>query len=127
MIENVRLTPAERQKLINIKKDTGISNWNVICRWALSMSLAQSDFPPAISNGNRGAIEMTWQTFGGEEAAIYEALIEFDHQDSGSTSTKAEWLYRHLNRGINLVASHLKDRKAPGGRTAIEDLVSLAS
>ena len=39
MIEQVRVSERARVQLINIKRRTGVQNWNIICRWALAISL----------------------------------------------------------------------------------------
>ena len=109
MIENVRLDAEDRQKLIGIKKATGIENWNTICRWAFCLSLSQDDPPPQITESKRDAIEMTWQTFGGSAHAIFFALVQVDHHKHGGKQELSDWFYRHLRRGILLLADVLKE------------------
>jgi DNA sulfur modification protein DndE len=34
-VETVRISKQGRDQLIKIRRQTGIENWNIICRWAL--------------------------------------------------------------------------------------------
>ncbi|WP_077953634.1 DndE family protein [Salmonella enterica] len=45
-IEHVRLSEKAKQQLITLKRRTGIDNWNVLCRWAFCLSLAEKAVPP---------------------------------------------------------------------------------
>lgn len=47
MIETVRVSEKAKVQLITLKRRTGIQNWNVLCRWALCSSLAESLNPQA--------------------------------------------------------------------------------
>ena len=39
-LETVRLSQRGKEQLIKLKRVTGIKQWNVLCRWALCVSLA---------------------------------------------------------------------------------------
>ena len=41
-VEHVRISQDARDKLIKLKRVTGIKNWNVLCRWGLCASLAET-------------------------------------------------------------------------------------
>lgn len=110
MIDNIRLTGEERQKLINVKRTSGVDNWNILCRWALCLSLAEESDPPRIATAKRGAVEMTWQTFGGDHADVYRALVEAHWTERQPDAEKTEWFYRHLRRGIFRLADLAKSR-----------------
>src|SRR5205809_5828830 len=75
MVETVRVSKAAREQLITLKRRTGIENWNVLCRWALCVSLAEPMCPRDTGAVTDGAIEMTWRTFAGENDLVYAALI----------------------------------------------------
>ena len=108
LIRQIRLSQAEKDKLIRLKAKTGISGWNVLCRWALCASLADptSPYGPEIpSNSN---VEMTWQTFGGDYQEIYEALIIQRCKDDVFDSSPVEMVKYFrllLNRGINQLSA----------------------
>ena len=122
-IETVRLNGRARNQLITIKRKTGIENWNILCRWALCLSLAEEHSPrEGTVNGVTG-IEMTWRIFGGEYADLYLGLLKQRCLDDGldvDDNTLNEQLKLHLHRGIGYIAGQ-KDLKA------IEDLAELAA
>ena len=92
MIETVRLSQDQRNKLLKIRKATSIRNWNVICRWALCCSLSSPDDPPPYVRGGKTGIEMDWTTFTGRELqVVYDAILG---------KTGVEGFYAHLHRGI---------------------------
>ena len=104
MIETVRLSDKARQQLINIKKRTGIPNWNVICRWAFTTSLAEDSKildENIIANSN---IEMPWRTFTGGNEKLYMALLltraKIDKWPTDKDSISA-YFKLHLHRGIS--------------------------
>ena len=70
-----RLSIPEKERLIRIKARTGISNWNVICRWALCWSLNEPSVPGGAMPLSDSNVEMSWLTFAGEYHEIYEELI----------------------------------------------------
>ena len=78
MIENIRVSEKGRQQLLQLKKRTGISNWNVLCRWAFCTSIAESSAPPYEDIPSDSSVEMTWKVFGGQYADVYEALISLN-------------------------------------------------
>ena len=71
MIEQVRVSERARVQLINIKRRTGVQNWNIICRWALAISLKDKNKPAVENIPADSSIEMTWRTFGGTYEKIY--------------------------------------------------------
>jgi DNA sulfur modification protein DndE len=95
MIETLRLSRDQRNKLMKIRKKTGIKNWNVLCRWALCMSLAESTPPPAYSSGGKAGIEIDWATFTGKELHFFfDAIVRKLGKDL---------FYNHIQRGIELL------------------------
>lgn len=101
--ETVRISQRGRDQLIKIKRMTGIENWNIICRWALCDSLSESTPPMSYESQEMSNIEMTWRTFGGMDADIYEALVKFRaEQDLNEPSKEelAKYFKNHLHRGI---------------------------
>ena len=120
-IETVRLNGRARNQLIAIKRKTGIEYWNILCRWALCLSLAEEHSPREGTVGGETGIEMTWRTFGGEFADLYLGLLKQRCLDEGlecDEETLTEQLKLHLHRGIGYLAGK-KDL------TEIEGLVVL--
>lgn len=121
-IETVRLNGRARNQLVTLKRKTGIENWNILCRWALCISLAEEHSPRSGTVKGESAIEMTWRTFGGEYADLYLGLLKQRCLVEGLESdeeTLTEQLKLHLHRGIGYLVS----KKNLG---AVEDLVGLA-
>lgn len=89
-VEYVKVSAKGREILIRIKRNTGLENWNEICRIALCRSLANPSPPPKFVKTGDSAIDMDWKTFAGlfqEELAahvIFRAIkdgIELSHKD----------------------------------------------
>jgi len=106
-IDSIRLNQRAKDQLITLKRRTGIRNWNVLCRWALCASLAESSVPPEIEPQGETAVEMTWRTFAGEQSALYEALLAQRCVAEGHELTDAiaqQQLHAHIYRGIGYLA-----------------------
>lgn len=111
-IETVRLSEKAKGQLITVKKNTKIDNWNVLCRWALMLSLKEESIPPheeIVTNSN---VEMTWKVFGGEFSDIYLAmLLQRIKKDFGEID-EDELNYHfklHLHRGISYLLGQTKN------------------
>ena len=104
MIETVKVSDKGRQQLINIKKRTGIQNWNVICRWAFATSLAEDSKVTDENIIANSSVEMTWKTFTGSHEKLYLALLLTKaRRDNWPTNQEAIQTYfkLHLHRGIS--------------------------
>lgn len=102
-IEHVRVSQAARDQLITLKRRTGVTQWNVLCRWALCRSLAEPSPPPAVKLTLDSNVEMSWRTFGGDLGDIYWGLLQMRcHQDGLplDEDTLAQQFRLHLHRGI---------------------------
>ena len=45
-VQNIRVSQRGKEALQRLKNRTGIENWNVLCRWAVSASLGMDTPPP---------------------------------------------------------------------------------
>ena len=121
-IEHIQLSQQAKEQLIRLKRTTGITTWNVLCRWGLCVSLAETSAPtpkkiPADSN-----VEMSWRVFAGADSDVYLALLRercVSDRLSTDSDTLAEQLRLHLHRGIAYLASNKQI-------TGIDRLVALA-
>lgn len=123
MIENVRVSEKAKIQLITLKRRTGIQNWNVMCRWALCVSLKEKSEPPKEDLGADSSIEMTWKTFSGGQDQVYLALIQQRATVAGIPLEKGplyQYFRLHLHRGISYLAGNPRLQ-------SIEDLVRLAA
>lgn len=108
MIDTIRLGKRARNQLIGLKRRTGIENWNILCRWAFTLSIAEKSRPRNSNQPLDGGIEMTWHTFAGEYNEIYEALLRQRCIDDGLATNLEELqktLRHHLHRGIGYLAA----------------------
>jgi DNA sulfur modification protein DndE len=106
--ETIRLGKQARDQLIKIKRNTGIENWNVICRWALCVSLREPTPPPVVKASSDDGVEMTWKVFGGENAQYYCALLANSrlHDSKGTAAMDdSALLHAHIRRGLGYLAS----------------------
>lgn len=121
-IEHIHLSQQAKEQLIRLKRVTGLTTWNVLCRWALCASLAEDSVPPRKKIPADSNIEMSWRVFAGTNGDLYLALLrERCIRDGLSTAsdTLIEQFRLHLHRGI----AHLAANKRIAG---IDGLVALA-
>lgn len=107
-LERVKLPKKDKDALIALKRRTGIGQWNVLCRWAFLLSLAEPKLPQDREVVTDSNVEMGWKTFGGEHDQLclhllVERCLADGLQTDGQTLTRQFKL--HLNRGIGYLAS----------------------
>ena len=122
-IEHVRLSQKAKDQLIKLKRVTGIKHWNILCRWALCMSLAEPSVPPQSRILTNSNVDMNWKVFGGRYADLYFVLVkERCIQDGLGTDpeTVAQQFRLHLHRGISYLAGNKEVRK-------IDNLIALVA
>ncbi len=104
-IEHVRLSEKAKQQLLTLKRRTGIDNWNVLCRWAFCLSLAEKAVPPHEDIITDSSIEMTWKTFSGDQSEIYLAILKqriHDDYNEHHENIDINYLFKiHLHRCIS--------------------------
>ena len=122
-IEHIRLSQQAREQLILLKRRTGIQNWNVLCRWAFCVSLADAEPPANARIPADSSVEMTWKVFAGPNHELYLALLRHRCLVDGTgvdEDVLAQQFRLHLHRGIGLLAGTPTIQR-------IGDLVRLAS
>lgn len=121
-IKQFRLSGQAREQLIRLKTRTGISQWNILCRWAFCVFLRQASSPTPVEIPADSNVEMTWQVFGGESQELYMALLK-ERCERDGLGTSDELLLRqfrlHLHRGISYLAT-------PQAIRSIVDLIRMA-
>jgi DNA sulfur modification protein DndE len=103
-IDTIRLSEKQKQQLTKLKSKTGIENWNVLCRWALCMSLAEETAPPVEDIPSDSNVEMTWKVFSGEYSEVYLAILRQTYKKQSAQLEDVhfgDFLKLHLNRGIS--------------------------
>lgn len=121
--DHIRLSQAARDQLITLKRRTGITQWNTLCRWAFCRSLAEPAAPPDAKHPTDSNVEMTWRTFAGTHGDLYWALLRQRCHHEGlllDEDTLNHQFRLHLHRGIGYLAGdrHLR---------TITDLIGLAT
>ena len=122
-IERVRISHTAEEQLIKLKRNTGIKQWNTLCRWAFCLSLAESSVPSPVSIKTDSNVEIAWNVFGGEIASIlFIVLKQRCHQDGLGTDPDIlkQQFTLHLHRGIGYLAGD-------GNIQDIEDLIDLSA
>jgi DNA sulfur modification protein DndE len=107
-IEYIHLSQQGKDQLVKLKRSTKIQNWNVLCRWAFCVSLAEPSVPPQAKIPSDSSVEITWKVFGGPYADIYLALLKQRCQRDGlgtSDEVLAMQFRLHLHRGIGYLAA----------------------
>lgn len=108
MIETVRVSDRGRIQLMTVRRRTGIENWNVICRWALVISLKEKSIPPQENIVTDSSVEMTWRTFGGSYEKVYLGLLIQRLIKDKIEITKENvnnYFKIHLHRGLSNLAT----------------------
>ena len=121
-LRNIRLSNVEKNRLSRLKRKTGLSQWNTLCRWAFCLSLAEKSIPSKVDIVADSNVEMSWRTFAGSgnEELLIAVLKARCLRDSLPTDdiTLTQQFKLHLHRGIGYLATSGKIGSLP-------DLLSL--
>lgn len=121
-IKQFRVSAQAKEQLIRLKTRTGITQWNILCRWAFCLSLRQPTPPTPVEIPNDSNVEMTWHVFGGDAHELYLAMLKERCQADGlgcADDVLMRQFRLHLHRGISYLAT-------PNAVKSIADLVKLA-
>jgi DNA sulfur modification protein DndE len=105
-VETIRLSAAARDRLIQMKRMTGIQHWNELCRWALCLSLGKEDDFPQDLHPDRNSVEMSWATFAGEYDWLITALVTFKWRQFSQNNPKSTiscYFHAALENGIAML------------------------
>ena len=122
-VDTIRIVESDRDVLLRLKRSTGIRNWNILCRWAFCMSLADQSQTSVDPRGQVSGVEMSWKVFGGVHADIYWALLAQRLKNDGiprDEETLERYFYRHLHRGIGLLVN-------VSSKTSLAQMLALTS
>lgn len=103
-MESVRISKKGKDQLTTLKRRTGIMNWNILCRWAFCVSLAEEAVPRDDKIPSDSNVEMTWRTFAGNNDSIYLELLRQRCIADGYEPTDSNMMkvFRlHVHRGIS--------------------------
>jgi DNA sulfur modification protein DndE len=108
IVKQVRLSQQAKDQLVRLKGRTGIQNWNVLCRWALCISLKEPSVPSDMDIPADSNVEMSWDVFAGEYRELYAALVVQRCERDGlgvDPEVVARQFRLHLHRGISYLAA----------------------
>lgn len=120
--EMVRLGADVRDNITTLKRRTGIVNSNVVCRWALCRSLAESTAPTNPPSQD-SAVEIAWKVFSGSAGDLYWWLLKVYSHEHGLPIDE-ESLGNHLRAHIARGASYLVGDKAMRDAPSLAGLVA---
>lgn len=125
-VQSVVTTPRGRDQLINLKRQTGVAQWNILMRWAVCASLREeTPPPPAERDGSDGdRVSVDWETFAGELNQEINASFWMRHATEpshGTPQAAAESFKRHLQRGLNILEAKIEKG---GAKTMLAKLVA---
>jgi DNA sulfur modification protein DndE len=122
-IKQIKLSSQAKDQLVRLKSRTGIQQWNILCRWAFCVSLAEDSPPSPVDIPADSNVEMTWHVFGGEYHEIYSALLNerclADGVDVADDFAVNRQFRLHLHRGLGYLAT-------PNRIRSVADLVEAA-
>ena len=108
-IEFIKIDENGKNIMVNIKKKTGIDNWNVLCRYALLLSLKNRSLIYQFEKEQASSIIMEWKTFSGKYNSILEAIVKFKFSEEMRNKaehlqeTHEKYVNAHINRGIKIM------------------------
>jgi DNA sulfur modification protein DndE len=119
----IRLSQAAKDQLAWLKRHTGLTQWNELCRWALALSLRDPSPPLVREITTDSNVEIAWKTFAGAHGDVYLSLLKQRCAADGEELTDVavgRTLLIHLHRGIGLLAGRQDLR-------SIQNLVAIAT
>lgn len=112
--DTIRLSESTKRQLIRVKRITGTDHWNMLCRWALCLSLRMTQTLTCPHGEELSNVEMTWRTLAGHNDAAFEAIVKYSydqHRQSSDSLTINVFLQSHIQRGAAELARILKLKK----------------
>ena len=106
---DIRLGGDDRRMIFNVKNTTGIEHFYTICRWAFCLSVDSENKIKKLDGTADGAVEFSWDRFGGEETEIYYLLLKDEAQRleiKADEDSLYELLISHIRRGLGYLTGN---------------------
>ncbi|QES42908.1 DNA sulfur modification protein DndE [Streptomyces venezuelae] len=119
----IRLSQTAKDQLGWLKRNTGLTQWNELCRWGLALSLHDPSTPLVRDITTDSNVEISWKTFAGPYGDVYLSLLKQRCAKDGEEPTDAavsKTLLIHLHRGIGYLAGRQDLR-------SIQDLIAITT
>ena len=107
-IESLKLSERSSTEISTIKRNTKIETMNVICRWALTVSLSSDLPPPPLAKEDKILREIDWKIFAGDYEHLIMALLKdrMNHEKIKLNNESInDQLRAHVQRGLSLIAA----------------------
>ena len=120
-IDTLRLDEDTKRRLTSLKRRTGVSQWNILSRWAFCTSIASGHVIGASKTGALSSVEMTWKVFAGQNGKVYEALALQSHflaANAGFAGSLHDTVSEHIGNGASILMT---------GKASVRDCKSLLS
>ena len=112
-IESLKLSDRSSNEISTIKRNTKIETMNIICRWALTVSLSSDLPPPPLAKEDKILRVIDWKIFAGDYEHLIMALLKdrlFQEKIEITNDSLNDQLRAHVQRGLSLIASQKKIR-----------------
>ena len=112
-IESLKLSDRSSNEISTIKRNTKIETMNIICRWALTVSMSSDLPPPPLAKEDKILREIDWKIFAGDYEHLIMALLKdrlFQEKIEITNDSLNDQLRAHVQRGLSLIASQKKIR-----------------
>jgi DNA sulfur modification protein DndE len=117
---------------MRMKRIMGISQWNIIMRWAVCLSLREDSLPPVYKAKNldnesseaERSVTVEWSIFAGKSSEMIIAALKLRYIEDCSDDpgfSESEYFHRHLHRGLNILDGNLE--RDEGNRTLLKFLI----
>jgi len=104
MSDVIRISEQGKRQLIALKRSTKIDRWNILCRWALFVSISDETQLTNFDLGPISNIEMTWATFLGPYKNITDSLLLAKNRHEYKKIDLSDMYIYNLHRGISKLA-----------------------
>jgi len=94
-IESLKLSERSSIEISTIKRNTKIETMNVICRWALTVSLSSDLPPPPLAKEDKILREIDWKIFAGDYEHLIMALLK-SRMDQEKLSIDSDTLINYV-------------------------------
>lgn len=105
-LDTIRLPQKTKDRLIVLKRRTGIEQWNILLRWAISRSLQEPASTDKSTSANpTSALEIEWSTLTGDLKSVFEALLAEEKQLQ--QLEVAPLTRKHICRGVDYLFAEI--------------------
>ena len=104
-MDTIYTSEASKNFLVQLKRNTGIQTWNVLCRLAFCHSLKDQSLPRNIDEALNG-VEMNYDTFAGIHKGLYLGLLIQNlvkNKVEINKNNLNKYLRAHIGRGIYIL------------------------